>query len=182
MLARMSPAVVPRLAVAWVVLSVSACHAGGDAPDRSSGASAGAGSAAQAPPTTTKRYGDRIRSSETIKLASMLERPADYRGRAVTVEGAVRRACTKRGCWMELSPGMDAAAPGCRVRFKDYGFFIPTDSAGAHARVQGVVQVRTLAAPIVSHYESEGAHFANKHPDGSADEVQMIASGVELTR
>lgn len=165
------------LRLAAVAVGVCACQsgAGPSEPGPEPGHAA-------TPSKTTKRYGDRIAPGPQTQLASVLTKPADYNGHAVTVEGDVRRACTKRGCWMEIATGMDEQKPGCRVRFKNYGFFIPLDSAGAHARVQGVVQVRQVAAPIVSHLESEGAHFANKHADGTADEVQMVASAVELTR
>lgn len=165
---------------AGTVLSVCACQTGPE----SRAETVRPGASAAGPPRTMKRYGDRIVAggAPETRLASVLAKPVDYDGHAVTVEGEVRRSCTRKGCWMELATGMDEAQPGCRVRFKDYGFFVPLDSAGAHARVQGVVQVRQIAAPIVGHLESEGAHFANKHADGTADEVQMVASGVELTK
>ncbi len=94
----------------------------------------------------------------------------------------MRRNCTRRGCWMELSQGLDPSFPGCRVTFKDYGFFVPLDSAGASARVQGTVDVTTVGAPEVAHLESEGARFASKQPDGTAREVRIVATGVELWR
>ena len=167
--------------VAAVALSFAlpACQSADTPPAKERNAAA---PAAAAPARTTKRYGDRIQTGPETALASVLAKPKEYDGHAVTVQGEVRHACTKRGCWMELSTAMNESQPGCRVRFKDYGFFVPTDSAGAHARVQGVIKVRQVAAPIVSHMESEGAHFASKHPDGSADEVQMVASAVELTK
>lgn len=83
---------------------------------------------------------------------------------------------------MELSESMDPKTPGCRVTFKDYGFFVPTDSAGSHARVEGVVHVATVPAERVAHLESEGAHFESKASDGTAREVQLVASGAELRR
>jgi hypothetical protein len=83
---------------------------------------------------------------------------------------------------MELAESAEASATACRVTFKDYGFFVPTDSAGADARVQAVVQIETVKAATVEHLESEGARFANKNPDGTADEVRLIATAVELRK
>jgi hypothetical protein len=113
-----------------------------------------------------------------VTLSALLEKPASYVDRAVTTEGHVQRACSRRGCWMEIGEGSTA----CRVTFKDYGFFVPTDAAGAHARVQGKLSTRELDAARVAHLESEGARFAHRHADGSATEVELIASAVELTR
>jgi hypothetical protein len=79
---------------------------------------------------------------------------------------------------MELGAGEDA----CRVTFKDYGFFVPTDSAGARAKIQGKLATRVVEAAAVQHLEAEGARFRNKRADGTATEVRLIASAVQLER
>jgi hypothetical protein len=79
---------------------------------------------------------------------------------------------------MEIGSGEDA----CRVTFKDYAFFVPTDSAGAQVKIQGRLDTREVEAAAVDHLEAEGARFRNKKADGSATEVRLIASAVELTR
>ena len=112
----------------------------------------------------------------------MLKSPDKFAEQTVLVEGEVRRACTRKGCWMELSEGQDPSAPGCRVTFKDYGFFVPTDSAGSKARVEAKVESKIVKASLVQHLEEEGAKFAEKAPDGSAREVRLVATGVELWR
>jgi mRNA-degrading endonuclease toxin of MazEF toxin-antitoxin module len=71
---------------------------------------------------------------------------------------------------------------GARVTFKDYGFFVPTDAQGSKARVEGVVSVRELSAADVSHLESEGGKFPSKAADGTARELSIVATGVELWR
>jgi hypothetical protein len=43
------------------------------------------------------------------------------------------------------------------------------------------VEVDTLSASAVRHYEEEGAKFV-KAPDGTAREIRIVATGVELTR
>ncbi len=83
---------------------------------------------------------------------------------------------------MELAESVAAEARGARVTFKDYGFFVPTDSAGAHAKLEGVVNVQLMKKGHVEHLEEEGAKFANKNPDGTVREVQFVATGVELTK
>ena len=81
---------------------------------------------------------------------------------------------------MELAKGADREASGARVTFKDYGFFVPTTSAGKVACVEGVLSSRRVAPEEVVHLESEGARFAKKMPDGSAREVRIVATGVEM--
>jgi len=67
------------------------------------------------------------------------------------------------------------------VTFKDYGFFVPTDSKGMQARAEGVVKVKTLSKEEVDHLEGEGAKL-NRGADGTAKEVTFVASGVELRK
>jgi len=86
------------------------------------------------------------------------------------------------GCWMELAESAAADAPACRVLMKDHAFFVPTDSAGASARVEGMLDLKRIAPAQVAHMEGEGASFPNKAADGSAEEVRFVASGVELWR
>jgi hypothetical protein len=118
----------------------------------------------------------------TVSLGDVLKSPDKFADQSVLVEGEVRRACTRKGCWMELSEAQDPALPGCRVTFKDYGFFVPTDSAGSKARVEAKVESRLVKPELVAHLESEGAKFADKGADGSAHEVRLVATGVELWR
>jgi len=135
----------------------------------------GAGSAEVA------RFGAPVKSGPTTSLVSVLQQPERYADETVVTEGHVRRACSRKGCWMEVSTEASEEAPGCRVTFRDYAFFVPTDAAGAHARVEGKVKVTRVAPQRVEHLESEGGTFEHKNDDGSATEVQLVATGVELS-
>ena len=124
-------------------------------------------------PGEVLRRGDPLpKEGKAVPLAKVLAAPTD--GQVVLVEGVIRRACQQKGCWMELAPS--GGGDGVRVTFKDYGFFVPTDSAGAKARVAGTLKVSTLSAEEVAHLKSEGAQVK------SGREVQLVASGVELRR
>jgi len=129
-----------------------------------------------------KTFGAPISAGPELALAEVLSKPERFRDQAITVEGQVRSACTRRGCWMEIAEGGDPKLPGCRVTFKDYGFFVPTDSAGARAKVQGTLGVNTLPPERVAHLESEGGQFPRKNADGSVDELRLVATGVEMRR
>ncbi len=133
-------------------------------------------------PPVARTYGQPLVPAQVTPLPALLDGAADWKGRTVTLEGVVRKACTRKGCWMEVADGTKEGTPGCRITFKDYGFFVPTDSAGARARAQGTVEVDTLSATAVRHYEEEGAVFAGKRADGTAPEVRIVATGVQLTR
>lgn len=105
--------------------------------------------------------------------------PTAWTARPVIVEGVIAEECTEKGCWMQVVPAPDAA--GMRVTFKDYGFFIPQSMVGRRARMQGVTKVVTHSKADADHLIGEGAKL-QRNADGTATEVQFIASGVELRR
>ncbi len=124
--------------------------------------------------------GEKLKGLPKTELATVLKTPGDFDGKSVAVEAKVRKACERKGCWMELSPP-SGNGPGVRVTFKDYGFFVPLDSAGRTAKVEGVVKVAELSEERAKHYESEGA-VVPRGKDGKPREVQLVASGVELRK
>jgi hypothetical protein len=123
--------------------------------------------------------GEKIKGANPVTLTALMGAPVDFAGKTVLLEGTVRKACERKGCWMELAA--DDKAPGVRITFKDYGFFVPLDSAGRKAKVEGEVKVAELSEAKAKHYESEGAKVA-KDKDGKYREVQLVASGVELRK
>jgi len=125
--------------------------------------------------------GEKLKGLPKTELAMVLKAPGDYDGKTVALEGTVRRACERKGCWMELATAATEKGPGVRVTFKDYGFFVPVDSAGRSAKVEGVVKVAELSDERAKHYESEGATVP-RGKDGKPREIQLVASGVELRK
>jgi len=136
----------------------------------------------QADPVAREVFGKPLAGIAPTPLGAILERPSDFDGRTVAVEGHVARACSRKGCWMEIAEAAGESVPSCRVTFENYAFFVPKDSPGARARLEGTVTTSRIKPSHVEHLESEGARFGAKNADGSAIEVQIVATGVELER
>jgi hypothetical protein len=111
--------------------------------------------------------------AKSVTVAQIMEKPDAYAKDPVVVEGVVSSVCTNMGCWMQLD--------SVRVTFKDYGFFVPTDSKGMQARALGVAKVKKLSKEEADHLEGEGAKL-QRNADGTAREVAFVASGVELAK
>src|SRR6187401_3408267 len=62
------------------------------------------------------KRGAALGNSQTVALADLLKDPKPFAGKAVRVEGVIDRVCSKKGCWMELTP--KAGEAGMRVTFK----------------------------------------------------------------
>jgi len=125
------------------------------------------------------RRGAKFTVNNETALADVLAKPADFEGKTVKIRGEVARCCLKKGCWMELtSAGLEQ---GVRVRFKDYAFFVPLDSAGSKALVEGQINTRTLDEDTAKHLEDEGAKIF-RNAEGMAIELALVATAVELNR
>lgn len=128
-----------------------------------------------------KRGAPLTNSAEKVSLAKVLAAPDKYAGKTVQTEGVIVRSCKMEGCWLELAP--DAKSKAVRVNMKDHSFFVPLDSAGATAKVEGTVAIKNLSKAQVDHMiEEDGAKFDNRNPDGTVTEVSFTATGVELTK
>jgi len=125
------------------------------------------------------KRGEPLSATPPTELASVLKTPADFAGKTVKTEGVVAKACSKKGCWMELQTA--AGEGGMRVSFKDYAFFVPLDAAGSKAVIEGTVEVKTLSKEDAAHLEGEGAKIG-RNAKGEPQELAFVASGVELTR
>lgn len=175
----------PAALLAAAVVALTAL-AHDSVPTKPATPAAAAAPAATPPAAPTEKgatlaRGEKLKGLPGVKLAELVAAPEKYQDKSVRVEGTVRRACSKMGCWMELAESAAPAAAGIRVLMKDHGFFVPTDSAGSKATVEGKVSVETLSDEDAKHFESEGGTVL-KGKDGKPREVQVTAVGVEMVR
>jgi hypothetical protein len=107
-------------------------------------------------------------------LEALLESPHDYLDSAVRVETRISQVCQKKGCFMIATSGKHAV----RISFKDYAFFVPTDTAGKTVTLTGTLIERTLS-------EEQAAHFRE---DAGGDSIQagkvyeIVADSVSIPK
>ena len=100
-----------------------------------------------------KAFGKPLKGLKPTPLADILAKPEN--GRAVRLEGQIAKVCREKGCWMELRQGEGATM---HVTFEDYAFFVPKDSAGSDAVLEGKVVVKAPdPEDDVKHLKGEGA-------------------------
>ncbi len=123
------------------------------------------------------KRGTPLGNTTLVKASQVMENPKSYDGKTLIVEGKIARVCQAKGCWMEITEKEGEA--GMRITFKDYGFFVPIDSSGKKVKAEGKVELKVLPKGEVDHYVSEGAKL-KVNPDGTANTVSFVASGVEV--
>jgi hypothetical protein len=134
-----------------------------------------AGSEAEALPEG-QSFGAPMTLSRPTPLSEVLGEPARFSGRPLLVRGRISDVCQKKGCWTILRDG-DATV---RVRFHDYGFFLPKDSIGAEAWAEGTVSLVTLSEKEARHYEAESRDGDPSEIQGPQQQVGFMATGIRL--
>ena len=124
------------------------------------------------------KRGAPVADAERVAFADALKEPAKYAGKSVIIEGVAVRVCKKEGCWMEIAPTQFGAT--VRATFLNHAFFVPKDADGQKFRAIGEFTVRKLDRETVEHLVKEDGAQIKTNPDGTADEVTFIATGVEL--
>jgi hypothetical protein len=70
----------------------------------------------------------------------------------VTLKSTIVSNCQTSGCWMDLDVGNQEVV---KVTFKDYGFFIPLDSKGKTATIEGFAKKEIIPVDMLKHYAED---------------------------
>jgi hypothetical protein len=110
-------------------------------------------------------YGDVVKEAGVVTPAILLQKVETSGTFTGKVSGQIKEVCTSKGCWfvMELPNGSSM-----RVTFKDYGFFIPTNSQGFPITIDGIATLTETDVKTLRHYaEDQGK---------SKEEVEAITA------
>jgi len=110
---------------------------------------------------TFASFGEKIDGNNVISTEEMEKKYKNLKaGDTITVKfkSKVAEVCQKKGCWMKLDLG---SGKQTMVRFKDYGFFMPKNSKGSEAIVNGKAFVTTISVDELKHYAKD----AGKTPE-----------------
>lgn len=85
----------------------------------------------------------------TSEMISAVETSGTFTGK---IAGEIKEVCTNKGCWftMDLANGEPM-----RVTFKDYGFFIPTNSQGFPIILEGVATMTETDVETLKHFAED---------------------------
>lgn len=114
-------------------------------------------------------------SMPTTSLGELIEKSGEFDNTTVTTEGVIKQVCQKKGCFFMLESDKGQA----RITFKDYSFFIPTNTAGARVKLNGTFNMKTLTEEKARHY----AEDAGKNPEtvsGPQKEYSLVATSVVI--
>ncbi|MEC8724431.1 MAG: DUF4920 domain-containing protein [Bacteroidota bacterium] len=71
----------------------------------------------------------------------------------MVIKGVIKEVCSKKGCWIRLPL---TGEEDLMVRFKDYGFFVPTDASG-EVIIKGQAFKTQISVADLRHYAQDAA-------------------------
>lgn len=97
-------------------------------------------------------YGASVSDHEVVNPAEMISLVMENGTFEGKIAGEINEVCTKKGCWltMDLPNG-----ESMRVTFKDYGFFVPTNSQGFPIILDGVATLTTTDVETLRHFAED---------------------------
>ena len=116
-----------------------------------------------------------IESMAPVTLSEIIE--GESESSKVVLRTSIAEVCAKKGCFFIAQDGDYTA----RITFKDYSFFIPTDSQGKEVMLVGDFNVETLSEEKAKHY----AEDAGKNPEtikGEQKEYSIVATSVVIPK
>ena len=116
--------------------------------------------------------------TQRVSFADALKEPQEFADKKVVIEGVVTRVCQAEGCWLEIGPKPKGDG-SIRVTF-DHKFAVPKDASEMNFRAEGTLKVKTLSKEAVDHLVKDDGAKIKTNPDGTANEVTFLATGVEL--
>ena len=128
-----------------------------------------------------KSYGAAITADGAMSAADFAKAMSTSDSLAVKLECEIITSCTKKGCWMtvKLPDGQDMM-----VRFKDYGFFVPTKGLeGKRAVMQGYASKETVDVATLRHYAEDAGKSKEEIEKITEPEhnLMVLADGVLIT-
>ena len=101
------------------------------------------------------KAGEEITEDNAMSLAEAYTSFGEDSMKTMKITGTINKVCQVKGCWMTMDlPDSNSM----RVKFKDYGFFVPLDCSGKTAVMEGVMKKEVVSIADQKHLlEDEGA-------------------------
>lgn len=109
-------------------------------------------------------------------LSELVSHADDNLGKPIQVKTRIAKVCQKKGCFFIAQQEQHVV----RVSFRDYGFFIPTDSSGKVVTLAGELIVKNISEEQAAHFSSDLNNESESLTAGKTYEI--IADSVKIPR
>jgi hypothetical protein len=122
------------------------------------------------------KLGKGVTLTEATPISALLEKPADFAGKTIRIDGVATAVCEEMGCWLAMSA--DGAKDSKTVRLKvDEGVIVfPISAKGKNVSAEGVFE--EIGAGDGHAREAAGEH--GKHDASASKTYQIKATGAVI--
>ncbi len=129
-----------------------------------------------------KQYGAAFKTDIILTNAEVAEKYASLKEgdtTQVTFKAPINAVCAAKGCWMRLELPEEQVF----VKFKDYGFFVPTETDGGEAIVNGKAYLEEVSIEELKHMAKDGGDSPEEIAAITAPkrELRFMADGVLIS-
>ena len=128
-----------------------------------------------------KYYGEKLSKAEVSTYEDVSEKAYSNGSIKTIISGTILETCPKKGCWMSMATKTDTVF----VRFRDYGFFVPTGGVeGRKAIVEGDLFVDTITVRMLRHYAKDAGKSKEEIEKITEPELGLsfLADGVSIEK
>jgi hypothetical protein len=118
------------------------------------------------------KLGTGVSLKETTAIRALTERPRDYLGKTVRVDGTATAVCSHMGCWMAVASHDDPGGPTVRLKVDDGVIVFPMTAKGKKVSAEGVFE----AVGGTADSEDAAGEHAKADPKAS-QQYQLKATG-----
>ncbi|MFT6267908.1 MAG: transcriptional regulator of heat shock response [Alphaproteobacteria bacterium] len=102
--------------------------------------------------TISETFGQILNTElEKVTITELATQSNEHVGKPFQVETKIAKVCQKKGCFFIAQQNEHVL----RVSFKDYGFFIPTDSGGKTVLLAGELVQKEMSKEQAAHFTAD---------------------------
>lgn len=122
------------------------------------------------------KLGAGVTLKEATPIAALIEKPADYVGKTVRVDGVATAVCEAMGCWLAMAAESDPKGKTVRLKVEDGVIVFPVTAKGKKVSAEGVFEE---IGPSDEHGTEAAAEHA-KHDTAASKKYQIKATGAVI--
>ena len=126
-------------------------------------------------PAGETKLGAGVSLKESTPIKALLDKPQDFVGKTVRVDGVATEICQHMGCWMAVAPEGSTSGGTVRLKVEDGVIVFPASAKGRKVSAEGVFEV------VGKDEESKEAAGEHAKKDTKAQkEYQLKATGAVI--
>ena len=119
------------------------------------------------------KLGAGVTLKDATPIKALIEKPGDYVGKTIRVDGVATAVCQSMGCWLAVGDSDDKDAPTVRLKVEDGVIVFPVSAKGKKVSAEGLFEE---IAPKDEH-GAEAASEHAKHDANASKKYQIKATG-----